>query len=145
MQNEFHISMPDERLPVSAAPVRGKALVLGYVPLLDSAPLIVAHELGIFAQFGLQVRLSKEPGWATVREKIRLGELSAAQAPASMVFELNYGLGSQDHRVSHRIGDCAQRKFGAIIGGALGDGGTRCILPAACHRETAWSPSVSLC
>lgn len=73
--------------------IRDKTLVLGYVPLLDSAPLVVAQEMGLFARKGLEVRLSKEPGWASVREKIRLGELDAAQAPASMVFELNYGLG----------------------------------------------------
>ena len=67
-------------------------LRLGYVPMLDAAPLIVAEELGYFRDRGLSVELIREPGWATIREKIFHGELHAAQAPASMVLELSEGL-----------------------------------------------------
>jgi len=67
-------------------------LRVGYVPLLDSAPLIIAKTHGFFDAFGLDVDLVREIGWATVREKIRHGELDAAQAPASMVFEISCGL-----------------------------------------------------
>ncbi len=37
------------------------------------------------------MELSREAGWATVREKLYLGELDAAQAPASMILELSLG------------------------------------------------------
>ena len=47
------------------APIR-----LGYVPLIDVAPLIVAKEFGLFAERGLSVELVREPGWATVRDKL---------------------------------------------------------------------------
>jgi len=69
-----------------ASPLR-----VGYVPLTDCAPLVVAKELDLFNKHGVAVELYKEPGWATIREKICLGELDAAQAPASMVFELSLG------------------------------------------------------
>ena len=59
--------------------------------MTDCAPLVVAKELGIFEQFGLKVDLSREAGWATVREKMYHGELDASQAPGSMVFELSWG------------------------------------------------------
>ncbi len=59
--------------------------------MTDCAPLVVAKEMGFFERRGLKVELSREPGWATVREKIYHGELDAAQAPASMVFELSWG------------------------------------------------------
>ena len=61
---------------------------LGFVPLNDCAPLAVAAEKGFFEQYGLQVRLSRELGWATVRDKICHGELDAAHAPCALPFAL---------------------------------------------------------
>ena len=54
----------------------------------------MAQELGLFTARGLRVELSREVGWATIRDKIALGELDAAHAPAGMVLALNLGLGS---------------------------------------------------
>jgi ABC-type nitrate/sulfonate/bicarbonate transport system substrate-binding protein len=65
---------------------------VGYVPLCDSAPLIMAKELGFFRDHGLRVQLSREVGWATVRDKIFFGELDAAHALAPMVFAARLGL-----------------------------------------------------
>lgn len=80
-------------LPLRRPVLPGRALRIGYVPLTDCAPLVVAHERGIFARHGLRVQLRREPGWATVREKMLHGELDATQAPASMIFEMSWGLG----------------------------------------------------
>lgn len=71
-----------------------RPLRIGYVPMTDCAPLVVAQELGFFEKYGLSVSLYREPGWATIREKICYGELDAAQAPASMVMELSFGFGA---------------------------------------------------
>jgi ABC-type nitrate/sulfonate/bicarbonate transport system substrate-binding protein len=57
-----------------------RKLRLGFVPLVDCAPLVVAFELGFFAKYDLDVRLCRELGWATVRDKIIYGELDASQA-----------------------------------------------------------------
>jgi ABC-type nitrate/sulfonate/bicarbonate transport system substrate-binding protein len=65
---------------------------VGFVPLCDSAPLIIAKELGLFADHGLKVKLSREVGWATIRDKIFFGELDAAHALAPMVFAARLGL-----------------------------------------------------
>lgn len=70
-----------------------RRITIGYVPLTDCAPLIVAHDHGHFTRHGLDVRLSREAGWASVREKMLHGELDAAHAPASMVIEMSHGLG----------------------------------------------------
>ena len=35
-------------------------LTLGFVPLTDSAPLIVAKEMGFFSQWGLNVKFQKQ-------------------------------------------------------------------------------------
>ncbi|MGE0827984.1 MAG: CmpA/NrtA family ABC transporter substrate-binding protein [Hyphomonadaceae bacterium] len=60
------------------------ALRLGYTPLSDCAPLIVAQELGLFAEHGLDVRLERQTSWATSRDLLRIGALDAAHmlAPA---------------------------------------------------------------
>jgi two-component system, oxyanion-binding sensor len=68
-------------------------LRIGYVPTVDCATLIVAHELGLFARQGLSVKLSREIGWATIREKLLHEELHAVAAHASMAVSLYFGLG----------------------------------------------------
>ena len=70
------------------------ALRLGFVPLIDCAPLVMAQELGVFRKYGLCVMLSRELGWATIRDKIIHGELDAAHAVAGMPFAATLGLGS---------------------------------------------------
>lgn len=69
-------------------------LRLGFVPLTDCAPLVMAKELGLFLKHGLRVELSRELGWATIRDKVVHGELDAAHAVAGMPFAATLGLGS---------------------------------------------------
>ena len=71
-----------------------RPLRLGFVALSDCAPLVMAAELGLFAEHGLEVELHREVGWATVRDKIIYGELDAAHAPAGLVVAASCGLGS---------------------------------------------------
>jgi ABC-type nitrate/sulfonate/bicarbonate transport system substrate-binding protein len=69
-------------------------LRLGFVPLTDCAPLVLACELGFFRKHGLQVVLSRELGWASIRDKIIYGELEAAHALAAMPLAATLGFGS---------------------------------------------------
>jgi ABC-type nitrate/sulfonate/bicarbonate transport system substrate-binding protein len=71
-----------------------KKLRLGFVPLTDCAPLVMAQELGLFKKFGLSVELSRELGWATIRDKVIHRELDAAHALAAMPVAATLGLGS---------------------------------------------------
>ncbi|MDF1739237.1 MAG: ABC transporter substrate-binding protein [Verrucomicrobiales bacterium] len=70
---------------------------IGFVPLVDCAPLAVAFETGIFRERGLDVELMREPGWATIRDKMAYGELEMAHAPVGVAFALNWGLGVLRH------------------------------------------------
>ncbi len=70
------------------------SLRLGFVPLTDCAPLVMAHELGLFRKYDLRVSLQRELGWATVRDKIIHRELDAAHALAAMPLAASLGLGS---------------------------------------------------
>lgn len=72
-----------------------KTLNIGFVPMTDCAPIIAAKELGFFKRAGLDVNLSREAGWATVRERMMHSELDASHAHASMIYQMSYGLGQQ--------------------------------------------------
>lgn len=82
------------RKPQSANEAAPRELRLGFVPLTDCAPLVMAHELGLFRKYGLTVRLCRELGWASIRDKIIHGELDAAHAVAAMPLAATLGLGS---------------------------------------------------
>ena len=71
-----------------------RPLRIGFVPLCDAAPIIMAKELGLFDKYGLRVELTREPGWATIRDKLVYRELDAAHACAPMTLSTTLGLGS---------------------------------------------------
>jgi ABC-type nitrate/sulfonate/bicarbonate transport system substrate-binding protein len=81
------------------ASVRRSPLVgtfqIGYVPLVDAAPLLVAEALGLYAKRGLAVDLSAELGWGSIREKVVYGELDAAHAPGPLLFSIILGTHSR--------------------------------------------------
>ena len=84
-----------ENISIPAWPAaRSKLLRVGFVPLSDCAPIVMAHELGFFAKYRLEVKLKREIGWASIRDKIIYGELDAAHALATMPFAASLGLGS---------------------------------------------------
>lgn len=66
---------------VSSSP---SGLRVGFVSLLDAAPLVAASELGYFAEEGLRVALVREIGWGNVRDKLVYGKLHASHALVGM-------------------------------------------------------------
>jgi len=67
-------------------------LEIGFVPLTDCAPLVVAQEKGFFAKHGLEaVTLSREPSWNAVLDGITSGRLDAAQMVAGMPLAMSLG------------------------------------------------------
>jgi ABC-type nitrate/sulfonate/bicarbonate transport system substrate-binding protein len=68
-------------------------LNVGFAATIDCAVVIAAQELGLFRDYGLSVRLRREVGWATIREKLLHEELDAAAAHASMLFSIYCGIG----------------------------------------------------
>ncbi len=71
---------------------RSSSIRLGYVRLLDAAPLIVADSLGMFRDAGLDVELTREVGWATIRDKLAFGELDVVQALSPLPFVMQLGI-----------------------------------------------------
>ena len=69
-----------------------RPLRVGFLPLTDSAPLVMAHELGYFTQYDLDVKLCRERDWTTISNKFVNGDLDAIQAPASFPFTISLGI-----------------------------------------------------
>jgi bicarbonate transport system substrate-binding protein len=46
---------------------------LGYIPILEAAPLVIGVEKGFFARNGLDVKLSKQASWGAARDNLVLG------------------------------------------------------------------------
>lgn len=71
----------------------------GYVPLVDSAPLIIAHELGFAAEEGLALNLIRQPSWSALRDMLGLGHLDAAQMLSPMPVAMTMGIGGLPARI----------------------------------------------
>ncbi|MDP1641349.1 MAG: CmpA/NrtA family ABC transporter substrate-binding protein [Phenylobacterium sp.] len=87
-------------------------LQLGFIPLVDAAPLIVAQEKGFFAAEGLAVSLSREGSWATIRDKVAAGALDGAHMLAPMVLAASLGIGSEPKAM---IAPIALNRGGAAV------------------------------
>jgi nitrate/nitrite transport system substrate-binding protein len=72
-----------------------RKIKLGFIPLTDCAPLVVAKELGLFTKYGVDVVLEKQASWAIVRDKLLNGELDGAHCLFSMPFSVYTGIGGK--------------------------------------------------
>jgi NitT/TauT family transport system ATP-binding protein len=68
-------------------------LRLGYLPLIDAAPLIVAEELGFAAEEGLQLDLIRLQSWAQSRDMLGFGRIDAAHMLVPLPIAQAMGLG----------------------------------------------------
>ena len=69
---------------------------VGYVPLLDAAPLIIAAEMGFAAEEGLELALHRELSWAALRDRLIWGGYHAAHMLAPVVVAQTAGIGVGD-------------------------------------------------
>ncbi|KAJ57073.1 nitrate transporter [Actibacterium mucosum KCTC 23349] len=65
----------------------------GYVPLVDAAPLIVAHEMGFAAEEGLHIALHKAPSWSSLRDMLVFGQIDAAHMLSPVPVAMRLGMG----------------------------------------------------
>lgn len=73
--------------------MRATTLDVGFVPLVDAAPLIVAQEMGFAAEEGIALALRRAPSWATARDALSFGQVAAAQMLAPVPVAMALGLG----------------------------------------------------
>ncbi len=87
---------PQQAAAIAAHGLEKVNLELGFIPLTDCAPLVVAKEMGFFAKHGLeQVTLSREPSWKAIADGIATKRLDAAQMVAGLPLALTLGMGGK--------------------------------------------------
>jgi two-component system, oxyanion-binding sensor len=73
----------------------GADLRIGFIPLVDCAPLAVADAFGMFAAEGLKVTLIREVSWANIRDKVQAQLLDAAHMLGPMPLAASLGVGGE--------------------------------------------------
>jgi nitrate/nitrite transport system substrate-binding protein len=68
---------------------------IGFIPLTDCAPIIIAAEMGFDKKYGIKIVPSKEASWAAIRDKTVNGELHAAHVLYGLVYGMQLGIGGQ--------------------------------------------------
>src|SRR3546814_15315308 len=66
---------------------------IGYLPLVDAAIPILAHELGFASDEGLKLELIGDQSWAPVRDRLIYGHTDAAPLLAPLATPTSPGLG----------------------------------------------------
>lgn len=82
-------------LPPTGVEPERRELTLGFIPLVDCAALVAARELGFFSRHGLEVTLSPEASWASIRDKVAVGALDGAHMLAGMPIAATLGVGGR--------------------------------------------------
>ena len=76
------------------SPIEKTKLKIGYIPIIDCAPVILADQLGAFERQGLEVEIQREVSWANVRDKLALGVLDASHILAPLPLAITLGIDS---------------------------------------------------
>ncbi len=90
MTDDPDLPMKEER---SGGGVEAGALTLGFIPLVDCAPLVVAATMGFARREGLVLTLKREVSWANIRDRVAIGHFDAAHMLGPMPIAASLGLG----------------------------------------------------
>ncbi|QUG75393.1 nitrate ABC transporter substrate-binding protein [Erwinia sp. E602] len=74
---------------------------VGFIPLTDCAPVVMAAIKGFDKKYGISLQPSKEASWAAVRDKLTSGELDAAHALYGMIYGLQLGVAGPQHDMAN--------------------------------------------
>jgi len=102
-------------------PLEKSKVTLGIVPLTDCALIAVAQACGFFARYGLDVTISREQSWASLRDRIMVGALDGAHMLAPMLLAATLGIGTAP--------------FPMVTGLSLGLNGNAVTISNALHDE----------
>jgi nitrate/nitrite transport system substrate-binding protein len=81
----------------NAPKVETNKVKLGFIPLTDSAPLIIAKEKGLFAKYGMgEVELVKQKSWAVTRDNLKIGSAGGGIDGAHILSPMPYLLTVKD-------------------------------------------------
>jgi nitrate/nitrite transport system substrate-binding protein len=74
---------------------------IGFIALTDCASVVMAQELGLFKQYGLNVDVVKQASWASTRDALLTNDIQAAHMLFGMPFSVYTGVGGQAGKEIH--------------------------------------------
>jgi nitrate/nitrite transport system substrate-binding protein len=83
-----------ETMAAETGKVEKPDLKIGFIPITCATPIIMAHPLGFYKRYGLNVEVIKTAGWAVVRDKTLNKEYDAAHMLSPMPLAITMGAGS---------------------------------------------------
>lgn len=77
---------------------------LGYAPIVEAAPLIVAKEKGFFAKYGMpDVQVDKQANWGSARDNVKIGSagggIDGGQWQMPMPYLISEGIITDDTKI----------------------------------------------
>ncbi len=90
----FPLAAAKEAFAETLGPLEKTKLSVGFIPITCATPIIMAHPLGYYARYGLDVEVVKTAGWAVIRDKSLAGEYDAAHMLSPMPLAITVGAGA---------------------------------------------------
>ncbi|MEG4584907.1 CmpA/NrtA family ABC transporter substrate-binding protein [Microcoleus sp. MOSTC5] len=77
--------------------IESTKITLGYIPIVEAAPLIIAQEKGFFAKYGMtEVTIAKQANWGSARDNVEIGSagggIDGGQWQMPMPYQISKGL-----------------------------------------------------
>ncbi len=74
---------------------------IGFIALTDCASVVMAQELGLFKEYGLNVDVVKQASWASTRDALLTNDIQAAHMLFGMPFSVYTGVGGPAGKEIH--------------------------------------------
>ncbi|GMV58017.1 MAG: hypothetical protein AMXMBFR72_11290 [Betaproteobacteria bacterium] len=90
----FPLAAAREAFAQGAGKPEKTSLKVGFIPITCATPIIMAHPLGFYSKYGLDVEVVKTAGWAVIRDKSLAKEYDASHMLSPMPLAISIGAGS---------------------------------------------------
>ena len=110
-------------------------LRIGFIPLTDCTPLVVAKEHGFFARQGLEVELLKAQSWEQILSRLTSGDLDAAHMLSTIPLQWALGLSGRGHPLAYAVA-LSQHGNAITLSNALWRAGVRDAASLKAHLES---------
>ncbi|MCC2971664.1 CmpA/NrtA family ABC transporter substrate-binding protein [Massilia sp. IC2-476] len=77
-----------------------RSVRIGFMPLADCAPVVMASVLGFDEQYGVRFELSRELSWTGMRDRLVGGEIDAAHVLYGLLYGLQMGIGTRARQMA---------------------------------------------
>ena len=83
-----------------AAKPEKETVRVGFLPLTDCAPLVMASVLGFDEKYGIKIVMSREHSWSGMRDRLTSGSLDAGHVLYGLIYGVQMGIGGGAHKMA---------------------------------------------